>query len=89
MKQKDLTAISTIKTDGLKAESPRSIQDLLRGNSAGLSIGLLIRRKEMPACKYEQKYAQGRFIAAHCIGWVIYEGSLSDINPMDVQSIDV
>src|SRR5690625_1536921 len=40
MRQKDLTgAISTINAEDLKVESPRSVQDLLRGNTAGLSIG--------------------------------------------------
>jgi hypothetical protein len=79
MKQKDLTgAISTIKTDGLKAESPRSIQDLLRGNSAGLSIGfansakgdasLQIRGKNtLKAGSSPLIVLDGLFMKVHCL----------------------
>ncbi|HQG68355.1 MAG TPA: carboxypeptidase-like regulatory domain-containing protein, partial [Paludibacteraceae bacterium] len=91
MKQKDLTgAISTIKTDGLKAESPRSIQDLLRGNSAGLSIGFANSAKGDASLQIRGKNTlKAGSSPLIVLDGVIYEGSLSDINPMDVQSIDV
>ena len=38
-KKRDLTgAISSVKTESLEKESPRSVQDLLRANAAGLAI---------------------------------------------------
>jgi len=91
MKQKDLTgAISTIKTDGLKAESPRSIQDLLRGNSAGLSIGFANSAKGDANLQIRGKNTlKAGSSPLIVLDGVIYEGSLSDINPMDVQSIDI
>ncbi|MDR1602989.1 MAG: carboxypeptidase-like regulatory domain-containing protein, partial [Tannerella sp.] len=40
-KKRDLTgAISTVKTENLVAEAPRTVQDLLRANSAGVSTTL-------------------------------------------------
>ena len=39
-KKRDLTgAISTVKAESLEKETPRSVQDLLRANAPGISIG--------------------------------------------------
>ena len=46
-KKKDLTgAISSIKTERLAAESPTSVQDLMRANSPGLYIGMSTGAKD-------------------------------------------
>lgn len=91
MRQKDLTgAISTIKTEALKAESPRSIQDLLRGNSAGLNIGFANSAKGSAGLQIRGvntlKAGSEPLIV---LDGVIFEGALTDINPMDVASIDI
>ena len=91
MRQKDLTgAISTIKAETLKSESPRSVQDLLRGNSAGLSIGFANSAKGSAGLQVRGvntlKAGSEPLIV---LDGVIYEGALSDINPMDVATIDI
>jgi len=91
MRQRDLTgAISTIKAEALKAESPRSVQDLLRGNSAGLNIGFANSAKGSAGLQIRGvntlKAGSEPLIV---LDGVIFEGALTDINPMDVASIDI
>ncbi len=91
MRQRDLTgAISTIKAEGLKAEVPRSIQDLLRANAAGLNIGFANSAKGSAGLEIRGvntlKAGSEPLIV---LDGVIFEGALTDINPMDVASIDV
>lgn len=91
MRQKDLTgAISTIKAEGLRAEVPRSIQDLLRGNSAGLNIGFANTAKGDATLQLRGKNTlKAGSSPLIVLDGVIYEGSLADINPMDVASVDI
>ncbi len=91
MRQKDLTgAISTIKAEGLKSEAPRSIQDLLRGNSAGLNIGFANTAKGDANLQIRGRNTlKAGSSPLIVLDGVIYEGSLADINPMDVASIDI
>lgn len=91
MRQKDLTgAISTIKAEELKVESPRSIQDLLRGNSAGLNIGFANTAKGDAGLEIRGRNTlKAGSSPLIVLDGVIYEGSLTDINPMDVASIDI
>ena len=91
MRQKDLTgAISTIRAEELKAEAPRSIQDLLRGNSAGLNIGFANTAKGDAGLQIRGRNTlKAGSEPLIVLDGVIYEGALADINPMDVASIDV
>jgi TonB-linked SusC/RagA family outer membrane protein len=91
MRQKDLTgAISTIKAENLKAEVPRSIQDLLRGNSAGLNIGFANDAKGSAGLQIRGRNTlKAGAEPLIVLDGVIYEGALTDINPMDVASIDI
>src|SRR5690606_35155663 len=90
-KRKDLTgAVASIQATKLETEAPRSIQDLLRGNAAGMIIGqgrsakgdasLLIR-------------GSGTLKAGNSplnvVDGVIFDGALADINPNDIESIDI
>lgn len=90
-RKRDLTgAVSTLRPSALEHEAPRSVQDVLRGNIAGLSIGmstnpsgtasLQLRGKNSLATNSEPLYV---------VDGVIYEGGLSDINPMDIEQVDV
>lgn len=90
-KKKDLTgAISSIKTETLEAESPSSIQDLMRANSAGLNIGMSTGAFDESSLQVRGKNTLKAGSAPLIVlDGVIYEGSLSDINPMDIQAIDV
>lgn len=90
-KRKDLTgAVASIQATKLETEAPRSIQDLLRGNAAGMIIGqgrsakgdatLLVR-------------GSGTLKAGNSplnvVDGVIFDGTLADINPNDIQSIGI
>ncbi|GAB3927553.1 SusC/RagA family TonB-linked outer membrane protein [Larkinella terrae] len=90
-KKRDLTgAVSQINTTKLENENPNSVQDILRGNVAGLSVGmspsakgggsLLVRgRNSLNAATSPLLVLDG----------AIYYGELSDINPNDIETIDV
>jgi hypothetical protein len=83
VKKSDLTgAVASIKTTQLENENPRTIQDMLRGNAAGLDVSLnssakgggdfLVRgRASLNASNSPLIVVDG----------VIYPGQLSDINP--------
>ena len=90
-KRKDLTgAISTLKTDKLEAESPVSLQDMMRGNMPGLNVGMSTDAKGDPNFSIRGKNTlKAGSSPLIILDGVIYEGSIADINPMDVQSMDV
>lgn len=90
-KKRDLTgAVSQINAAKLDNENPQSVQDMLRGNIAGLNVGmspsakgggsLLVRgRNSLNASSSPLLVLDG----------AIYYGELSDINPNDIETIDV
>jgi TonB-linked SusC/RagA family outer membrane protein len=90
-KKRDLTgAVSQINTTKLENENPNSVQDILRGNVAGLNVGmspsakgggsLLVRgRNSINAATSPLLVLDG----------AIYYGELSDVNPNDIETIDV
>lgn len=90
-KRKDLTgAVASVQAEKLEKEAPRSIQDLLRGNAAGIVIGqgntakgdadLLVRgRGTLKAGASPLNVVDG----------VIFDGTFADINPNDIASIDI
>ncbi|MFV0565354.1 MAG: SusC/RagA family TonB-linked outer membrane protein [Flavobacteriaceae bacterium] len=92
MKKKDLTgALGTVNADQLKKEQPATVQDLLRTNVPGLSMGItnsakgdagniLIRGKNN---------LRGSTTPLFVLDGVIYDGQLTDINPQDIERIDV
>ena len=90
-KKKDLTgSISHVKAEKLEAEAPRSVQDLLRGNAAGLAIGMATDAAATSSFQVRGKNtlsagSEPLFV----VDGVIYDGSLSDINPADIESVDV
>lgn len=90
-KKKDLTgAISTIKTDQLAAESPSSVQDLMRANSPGLNIGMSTGAKDESSMQIRGKNTlKAGSSPLIVLDGVIFEGSMNDINPADVEAIDV
>ena len=90
-KKRDLTgAISTVKTEKLESEAPRSVQDLLRANSAGLSISFASSAKGDADLQVRGKNTlKAGSSPLIVLDGVIFEGSLADINPIDVQSMDI
>lgn len=90
-KKKDLTgAISTVKTEKLEAESPRSVQDLLRASASGLSIKMSTDAAGSADLQVRGKNTLSAGSSPLLVlDGVIYEGDLKDVNPIDIQSIDV
>ncbi len=91
--KKDLTgAVSQVKATQLENENPASVQDVLRGNVPGLNISqvnaagakgggdLLVRGKSSINAGTSPLIV---------LDGVIYQGQLSDINPNDINTIDV
>lgn len=89
--KRDLTgAISSVKTESLEKESPRSVQDLLRANAAGLSIKMSTDAAGTSDIQIRGKNTLSAGSSPlYVLDGVIFNGSLSDINPMDIQSIDI
>jgi TonB-linked SusC/RagA family outer membrane protein len=91
--KKDLTgAVSQIKVTQLENENPANVQDALRGNVPGLSIS---QTNSGSAKGGGDLQVRGRSsINAGTsplivLDGVIYPGTLSDINPNDIATIDV
>ena len=91
--KKDLTgAVGQVKATQLENENPGTVQDILRGNIAGMNISqinaasakgggdLLVRGKS------SIRAGTSPLIV---LDGVIYQGQLSDINPNDIATIDV
>lgn len=90
-KKKDLTgAISSVRTENLEKESPRSVQDLLRANAAGLSIKMSTNAAGTGDVQIRGKNTlTAGSSPLYVLDGVIFNGDLSDINPIDIQSVDV
>lgn len=90
-KKKDLTgAISSVSTDQLKNENPTSVQDVLRANVPGLSVGFSTNAK--PGGDFQIRGDNTLNAGSSpliVLDGVIYYGALSDINPYDIKSVDV
>lgn len=90
-KKRDLTgSVSSIKAENFEYAAPKNTQDMLRGSTAGVNVGssasakgdadLLIRgESSLTASSSPLLVVDG----------VIYDGALTDINPYDIESIDI
>ena len=91
-KKKDLTgAISQVKATQLENENPRSVQDMLRGNAPGLDVGFDPSTKGQSGSL--QVRGKGTLTASSdpliVLDGVIYPGTMADINPNDIATIDI
>ena len=91
LKKKDFTgAVSQVKGEQMEKESPKNVQDMLMGNVPGLNVSydasprgggdLLVRGKSSLTAGTSPLLV---------VDGVIYYGQLVDINPSDIESIDV
>jgi len=99
--KKDVTgAVSSVKASQLENENPQSVADILRGNIPGLSVGfntsakgggdLLVRGKTTLGRPNTNVGTVGTSTSPLIVlDGVIYNGQLSDINPNDIESVDV
>lgn len=90
-KRKDVTgAIASVQAEKLEKEAPRSIQDLLRGNAAGMVIGMGHSAKgDADLLVRGNGTLKAGNSPLNVIDGVIFDGTFADINPNDIQSIDI
>lgn len=89
--KKDVTgAISSVKASQLENENPQNVTDILRGNIPGLNVGLSTSAKGGGDLLVRGKTTLSASISPLIVlDGIIYSGQLSDINPNDIESIDV
>ncbi len=92
-KKRDLTgAVSQVKAAALENQHPNSVQDLLRGNVPGLNVAFSATPKGGGngdlQVRGRSSLTAGR-TPLLVVDGVIYPGELSDINPNDIETIDV
>lgn len=91
MKRSDLTgSVASVRSEDIENEKPQALQDLLRGNIVGLQVGFSTSAKGGGDLEIRGdntlKASSNPLIV---LDGVIYQGGLEDINPYDVESIDV
>ncbi len=101
VKKKDLTgAVTRIDTEDLQKEATSNMTTMLRGAVPGLSVnfstspkglgkssGMLIRgEKSLRTDAADQTSANAPLVV---VDGMIYNGDLSDINPVDIESFDI
>ncbi|WP_240432012.1 SusC/RagA family TonB-linked outer membrane protein [Pedobacter chitinilyticus] len=89
--RKDVTgAISSVNAARLENENPQSVADILKGNIAGMSVSLNTSAKGggdlLVRGKSTLTAGNSPLIV---LDGIIYNGQLSDINPNDIESVDV
>lgn len=91
MKKKDLTgSIASLNSAKYENEKNKNIQQMLRGNIPGLNIGITKDAKGNSEIEIRgQRSLSASSSPLIVLDGVIYNGDLSDINPNDIQSIDV
>lgn len=91
MKKKDLTgSVSSVRTSEIENEAPKDLQQLLRSNIAGLNIGMSTSAKGGGSIEIRgQRTLKAGASPLIVLDGVIYNGELSDINPNDIESVDV
>lgn len=91
MKKSDLTgSVSSVKATQIENEKPQALQDMLRGNIVGLQVGFSTSAKGGGNLEIRGdntlKASSNPLVV---LDGVIYQGGLEDINPNDIESIDV
>ena len=91
MKKKDLTgSVGSVRSSDLDNEAPKNIQQLLRSNIAGLNVGLTTSAKGGGSIEIRgRRTLKASASPLIVLDGVIYNGSLDDINPNDIESVDV
>jgi TonB-linked SusC/RagA family outer membrane protein len=91
VRRADLTgSVASVRAERLENEKPQTMQDLLRGNIAGLAVGFSTTAKGGGGLEIRGdntlKASSSPLIV---LDGVVYQGGLEDINPSDIESIDV
>ncbi|MEO3407858.1 SusC/RagA family TonB-linked outer membrane protein [Mucilaginibacter sp. CAU 1740] len=90
---KDVTgAISSVKAEKLENEHPASTTDIIRGNVPGISVGMNTSAKGGGVGDLQirgKASLSGNVQPVIVLDGVIYPGQLADINPNDIDRVDV
>jgi TonB-linked SusC/RagA family outer membrane protein len=90
---KDVTgAISSVKAERLENENPASVTDIIRGNVPGITVGLNTSAKGGNTGDLQirgRSSLSGNVQPLIVLDGVIYFGQLADINPNDIERVDV
>lgn len=91
MKKRDLTgAVSQVQTAKLEKENPRSVQDLLRSNAPGIVVAPTNTAKGGGQIRIRgNRSLAGDNNPLIVLDGVIFLGELSEINPLDIEKIDL
>lgn len=91
VKKKDLTgAVSQIDASEIAHQSPNSVTDVLRSNIPGLNVGFSNSPKGVSQLEVRGKNTlTAGANPLIVVDGMIYNGDLSDINPSDIDKIDV
>lgn len=89
--KKDVTgAVSSVRAARLENENPQSVAEILKGNIPGLSVSLNTSAKGGGDLLVRGKTTLSAGTSPLIVlDGVIYNGQLSDINPNDIESVDV
>lgn len=91
MKKKDLTgAITHVQADKMAKEKPATLQDFLRSAAPGLNVAISNDAKGGGKFMVRgQRSLKGGTEPLIVLNGMIFQGDLSEINPVDVESIDI
>ncbi|UCS93901.1 SusC/RagA family TonB-linked outer membrane protein [Echinicola marina] len=89
--KRDITgAVSSVTASKLENENPNSIQDVLRGNVAGLNVGMSTSAKGGGSLEVRGRTSLNAGTSPLLVlDGAIYYGQLSDINPNDIETVEV
>lgn len=91
VKKKDLTgSVSQIRPDKLSNESPATVEDILRMGAVGLHVGISNTAKGNTSLQIRgQRSLKANTSPLIVVDNMIFFGELSEINPQDIEQIDV
>lgn len=91
MKKKDLTgAINHVDAEKFAKEKPSSLQDILRGSAPGLNVSVSNDAKGGGSMIVRgQRSLSGGNSPLIVLNGMIFQGDLSEINPIDIESVDI
>lgn len=89
--KKDVTgAVSSVRATRLENENPQSVSDILKGNIPGLTVSMNTSAKGGGDLLVRGKTTLSAGTSPLIVlDGVIYNGQLSDINPNDIEAVDV
>ena len=91
MRKKDLTgAVSSLKKTVVENEKPQQLADILRGNIPGIAVGFNVSAKGGGDMQIRGKNTlKAGSSPLIVMDGIIYEGDISNINPNDIETIDI